>query len=132
MFTGPGTSSCRGFTLLETLVAMALLAMALTFVGRLVLTSRQSLELSLSRSRAHQQADALLTALQALPDGHVWLEEGVILHPGGGGMRLQGTVQSWPGKPTLGRIEVNASWDRTGGGQGQFQLRGLRRSGGRP
>jgi prepilin-type N-terminal cleavage/methylation domain-containing protein len=133
MLPGRRPSPSSGFTLVETLVAMALLAMALTSVGRLVLTSRQSLEATLSRSRAHQQADALITALQSLPEGHAWLEEGVVLHPGGGGgMRLQGAVQSWPGRPHLQRIEVNASWRRLAGGRASFRMQGLRRSGGRP
>jgi prepilin-type N-terminal cleavage/methylation domain-containing protein len=133
MPSGPEPSPMSGFTLVETLVAMALLAMALTSIGRLVLTSRHSLEGSLAASRAHQQADALVAALQALPAGHPWLESGVVLHPrGGSGMRLEGAVHPWPGAGHLQRVEVSASWRRLSGGRRNFHLQALRHAGGRP
>jgi hypothetical protein len=110
-----------------------LLAMALTSIGRLVLTSRQSLEAALARSRAHEQASSLLGAMQALPPGHPWLLEGVVIDSGGRKeMRLQGTIRPWPGMSRLQLVEVDASWNRSGGSRGNYHLEGLRRAGGQP
>lgn len=126
-------ASSAGFTLLETVVSLALLGLTLTSMGSLVILARRSLETSLVVDHARRQAQALVEVLQALPDGHTWLAEGVVLEPAvAPGFRLEGAVLPWPGVDGLQRIEVRAGWRGLAGRRGAYNLRAVRRAGGRP
>ena len=125
--------SPAGFTLLETVVALALLGMTLTSVGSLVVLARRSLETSLAADRARRQSHALVEVLQALPDVHPWLVDGVVLEPKvAPGFRLEGAVLPWPGEDSLQVIEVRAGWRALAGRRGSYVLKAVRRAGGRP
>ncbi len=130
--THPRPSSA-GFTLLETVVALALLGMTLTSMGSLIVLARRSLETSLVADHARRQAQALVEVFQGLPDGHPWLASGVVLEPAmAPGFRLEGAVVPWPGVDGLQMIEVRAGWRALAGRRGTYGLKAVRRDGGRP
>lgn len=125
--------SRAGFTLLETVVALALLGMTLASMGSLMVLGRRSLETSLVADHARRQAQALVEVFQTLPQGHPWLVEGVVLQPAvAPGFRLEGAVLPWPGVAGLQRIEIRADWRALAGRRGTYGLRAVRRAGGQP
>ena len=127
MVTRPGLPAAAGFILVETLVALALLAMALLSTAQLVVQSRRSLESAAAAARAQRQADALVETLQALPPGHPWLDDGVTITPAADGTTVAAQVRPWPGDDSLVWLQVSARWGGVAARPGTYRLNAVRR-----
>lgn len=127
MLPRPEPPATAGFTLVETLIALALLTMALLATAQLVVQSRRSLESAAAAARAQRQTDALVETLQMLPPEHPWLSDGVRLTPAAAGTRLAAQVRPWPGDENLLWLQVTARWAGSASRPGVYRLNAVRR-----
>ena len=118
---------CRGFSLVETLVGLVLLAGLATAMIRLTVDATRSVERSVRISQGLAWASTMLDLLQVVPPGHPWVVEGGALdRPLADGtgtwfldaddLRILWRVEPLPGDSSLLRIEVVVRHRRAGPG----------------
>lgn len=116
----------RGFSLLELLVAFAIMALALGLLYRATGASARNAAALELRQRASVLAGSLLALRDALPPGGQWSEQGQ-------SGELSWSIRSLPYAnavnashvPPLHEVEIAISWTE-GGAQQQFELFTLR------
>ena len=106
-----------GFTLLEVMVALVLLAEAALALATTLVSTHRALKLSREWMRAVQLASEGMEQLRAgqVPDAG----------PTADGFTRVAALAPWGGHATLQRVEVTVSWDD--GGRHEFQLSTLAR-----
>lgn len=130
-----------GFTLLEVLIAMAILGVGILSIGVAQLSALKISSGSKHRSQAMYLAQDQLDAFLALPAGDAMLAAAVanILDPQGpvdidpSDDDLTSYTRSWtiePNSPTVGltRITVRVEWEDGSRRDGRVQLQGIRGS----